>query len=98
MAPSYAPSGTHQSQHSLNSRQAFHRPRTSVGSAGHWIKTIGILSPLIIHEMIKDPDQKWRWIRIASVATALLSQATWAGRIRRERRERQSEDIRDMAL
>ena len=87
MAPSYHPSGAHQSQNS-NSRQAFQHPRTQMGAAGHWVKTLGILSPLIIHEMIKDPEQKWRWIRIASVATALLSQATWTSRIHKERQER----------
>lgn len=26
-------------------RQAFHRPHTAMGAAGHWIKTLGILSP-----------------------------------------------------
>ena len=69
-------------------RQAFHNPHTSVGSAGHWIKTVGILSPLLIGEMIKDPEQRWRWIRISAVATALLSQALWTNRIHKEREER----------
>ena len=69
------------------SRQPFHHPRTSVGAAGHWVKTLGILSPLLIHEMIKDPDQQWRWIRISSVATALVSQALWTSRIHKERQE-----------
>ena len=69
-------------------RQAFHNPHTSVGSAGHWIKTVGILSPLLIGEMIKDPEQRWRWIRISAVATALLSQALWTNRIYKEREER----------
>jgi hypothetical protein len=29
----------------------------------------GILSPLIIGELVKDADKRWRWFRIASVAT-----------------------------
>ncbi len=37
----------------------------------HWLKTAGILAPLVIHEFVKDPDKKWRYIRLASVATAL---------------------------
>jgi hypothetical protein len=69
-------------------RQAFHHPRTSVGAAGHWVKTVGILSPLVIGEMIKDPEQRWRWIRISAVATALLSEALWTNRIHKEREER----------
>lgn len=77
-----------QAANTHSSRQAFHHPRTSVGSAGHWMKTLGILSPLVIHEMIKDPEQRWRWIRISAVATALVSEALWANRIRAERQER----------
>jgi len=68
-------------------RQAFHKPNTAMGAAGHWIKTLGILSPLVIGEFIKDPEQKWRAIRISAVATALLSEALWTQRIRRERNE-----------
>lgn len=71
------------------SRQPFHHPRTSLGAAGHWVKTLGILSPLLIGEIVKDPEQKWRWIRIASVGTALLSEAMWTHRIHKERQERE---------
>jgi hypothetical protein len=70
-------------------RQAFHNPHTSYG-AGHWIKTAGILAPLVIGELVKDPDQRWRFIRIAAVATALLSEGMYTHRIRREREEAQA--------
>ncbi len=83
---------------SHSSKQAFHHPRTSVGAAGHWAKTLGILSPLFIHEMIKDPEQRWRWIRISAVATALVSQATWTHRIPKERQERMQAREEQMAL
>jgi hypothetical protein len=75
-------------------RQAFHHPHTSVGSAGHWVKTAGILSPLLIGEMIKDPEQQWRWIRISAVATAVLSQALWTNKIHKEREERSGREER----
>jgi hypothetical protein len=68
-------------------RQAYHHPRTSLGAAGHWIREAGILAPLVIGEIVKDPEQKWRWIRIASVATALLSEGMWTAKIHREREE-----------
>ena len=47
-------------------RQSFQRAHTSVGagSAGHWIKMAGILSPLILGELIQDADKRWRWVRI----------------------------------
>src|SRR5580700_11536606 len=67
-------------------RQAFHNPHTSYG-AGHWIKTAGILAPLLIGELVKDPDQRWRFIRIAAVATALLSEGMYTHHIRKERQE-----------
>jgi hypothetical protein len=67
-------------------RQAFHNPRTSFG-VGHWIKTAGILVPLVIGELVKDPDQRWRFIRIAAVTTALVSEGLYTHRIKREREE-----------
>jgi hypothetical protein len=72
-----------------NTRQSFHRPQTSIGagSTGHWIKMAGILSPLIIGEIVKDADKRWRWIRISAVATALVSEAFYANRVRRQRGE-----------
>ena len=66
-------------------RQAFLRTHTSMGSAGHWIRTAGILAPLLIGEVIKDPDKRWRWIRIASVGTALVSEGLYTHRIQQER-------------
>ncbi len=72
---------------SESEKQQFHNPRTSHGATGHWIKTAGILAPLLIGEFVKDPDKRWRWVRISAVATALVSEAMWAGRIRKERSE-----------
>jgi len=80
------------------SKRAFHRPTTALGAAGHVVKDLGILSPLLIHEMIKDPEQRWRWIRISAVATALLSEVCWANRIRRERQDRMQARGAEMAL
>jgi hypothetical protein len=81
------PSSPHaEHRNTPSDRQAFHHPRTSMG-AGHWIKTAGILAPLVIGELVKDPDQRWRWIRISSVATALVSEGMWAHRLQKERRE-----------
>src|ERR1700678_1011006 len=68
-------------------RHAFHKPHTSLGATGHWVRTAGILAPLVIGEFVKDPDQRWRYIRMASVATALISEGLWTHKIRREREE-----------
>lgn len=74
-------------------RQLTHTPPTEVG---HWVRTAGILAPLIIGEIVKDPDKKWRFIRITSVAMALISEGLHAQRLQRERRKRES--LKDRVL
>jgi len=66
-------------------KQAYHRPHTALGATGHWIREAGILAPLIISEFVKDPQRQWRYIRMASIATALLSQGMWTTKIHKER-------------
>ena len=68
-------------------RQLFHNPHTALG-IGHWVKTLGILSPLMIDEFVKDAEQRRRYTRIAVIATAALAQGLYAHRIQRERQER----------
>ncbi len=69
----------------LNSRQAFHRPRNVPGVAGHWIHLGAVLSPLVIGEMIKDPDRRWRWIRLSTAVAAVASEALWTHRLLKKR-------------
>jgi hypothetical protein len=52
---------------------------------GHWVRTAGILSPLVIGELVKDPERKWRFIRVTSVAVALISEGLHVHRLNRER-------------
>ena len=52
--------------HHDSERAAFRNTHTSLGAAGHWIRTAGILAPLVIGEFVKDHEQRWQWIRIAS--------------------------------
>lgn len=76
-------------QDTAHPRQCFQHAHTSVGagSAGHWIRMAGILSPLIIGELVKNPDKRWRWIRISAVATALVSEGLYTQRVRQRREE-----------
>ena len=48
----------------------------------------GILSPLIIGELVKDSDKRWRWIRISSLATALISEGLYQYREQQRREQR----------
>ncbi len=72
-------------------RREFHHAQSSMGAVaviGQVVKTAGILAPLVIGEFVKDPDQRWRLIRMSSVATALVSQGLFTQRIQQERKDR----------
>lgn len=64
--------------------QPSHAPPSEVG---HWVRTAGILSPLLIGELVKDPEKKWRFIRVSSVAVALISEGLHVHRLNRARQE-----------
>jgi hypothetical protein len=68
-------------------RQAFHHSRTSLGATGHWIHLASVTAPLVIGELVKDPEKRWRWMRIASVAAALASEALWTHKLAKDRRK-----------
>lgn len=68
-------------------RQSFHKAHTSLGATGHWVRTAGMLAPVVIGELIKDPEKRWRAIRLAAVATTLVSEAMWTTKIKRERQD-----------
>jgi hypothetical protein len=70
-----------------NNRQAFHHPRTSLGAAGHWIHLATVAAPLVIAEVIKDPDKKWRALRLVSVGGAIASEAIWTHRLSKDRQK-----------
>jgi hypothetical protein len=67
-----------------HSRQAFHRP-AGLGVAGHWIHLGAVLSPLVIGEMIPDPDKRWRAIRLSTAVAAVASEALWTHRLIKKR-------------
>jgi hypothetical protein len=66
-------------------RQSFRHPRTSLGAAGHWIHLAAVTAPLVIGELIKDPDKRWRALRLVTVGAALVSEAVWTHRLSKER-------------
>ena len=71
---------------------AFARSQAQVGarkhvtesSRGHWLKMLGLLAPLVIGELVHDPQKRWRYIRIASLVAAGLSEVSWQRRVRRD--------------
>lgn len=81
----YQPRTPYPDAHS--NRQPFHHPRTSLGAAGHWIHLAAIAAPLVIGEVIKDPDARWRALRFASVGAAVASEAVWTHRLSKDRQK-----------
>ena len=44
---------------------------------------------MIIGKFVKDADKRWRYVRMASVATALISEATYATQLHTREQERE---------
>ena len=73
--------------HSRTSVGAVQHPHNSLGAAGHWIHLLTVAAPLVIAEAIKDPDKKWRALRLASVGGAVLSEAAWTLKIAHDKKK-----------
>jgi hypothetical protein len=82
-----------ESRAAQSDRQPRSRP-PSFGGTGHWTRTIGVLIPLVIGEVVKDPDQHWRFIHISSVAMALISEAAYPHKVHQERQRWEAEHSR----
>jgi hypothetical protein len=84
----------------IPARQGFEHAQTCVGvigseyPLGHVVRLGGMLAPLVIGEIVKDPDKKWRWIRIISLLSAGVSELLWAQRERERRESRKAHHCR----
>lgn len=67
-------------------RQAFHRPHTSLGAAGHLLHLGMVAAPLVIGEVIQDSDQRWRAMRMIPVLGAIGSELLWTLKISNDRK------------
>jgi hypothetical protein len=52
--------------------------------AGHWVRTVGLLIPLIIAEAVPDPAKKFRYMRIATVSLAIISEGMYAHKVHKQ--------------
>lgn len=68
-------------------RQQFHHPRSSLGATGHWVNLLGVAAPLIVGELVKDPEKRWRVLKLAAVGTALASEVVWTHRLSKDRKK-----------
>src|SRR5215472_10789646 len=74
-------------------RQQFHHPKTSMGAAGHWIHMAGLFAPIVIGEVVQNAEKRWKYVRLASVGTALAYEALYT--IREQNRRKELEEQRD---
>jgi len=75
-------------------KKAYRHASTSLGFAGvagHLVRTGGILAPLIIGEFVKDPDTKWKAIRLSAIAAAIISEALYASHYAKGKQARDAE-------
>ena len=68
-------------------RQSFHHSRVALGATGHWIHLASVTAPLVIGEVIKDPEKRWRAMRLVAVVAAVASEAVWTHRLSKDRRK-----------
>lgn len=69
-------------------RQPFHNPRTSYGgAAGHFIHLGMVTAPLVIGEVFKDPEQRWRALRFVPIAGAIAGEIAWTLHVKNERQK-----------
>jgi hypothetical protein len=73
-------------QYQPHVRQAFHRPRSSIGVAGHFLHMGMVAAPFFIAEFIPNADTKMKALRIVPVLGALGSEALWTLKIAHERK------------
>jgi hypothetical protein len=73
------------------SRKQFHRPHTSLGAAGHWVHMAAMLAPVVIGEVVADANKRWRYVRIASIGTALAYEALHTIREQQRQADREAD-------
>jgi hypothetical protein len=81
------------------SRLAGLHAHSSLGATGHWIHLLSVAAPLFIGEVIKNPENRWRALRLASVGAAIASEAVWSLRLSNDKKktEEMSQALRDCA-
>lgn len=70
--------------------QSFHKPRTALGAAGHWVHLTASLAPLAISELVEDAATRRKSMVLLSFGSVLAHETLWALRERERREEGQT--------
>jgi len=66
-------------------RRSFQRPHTSLGAPGHLLHVAMVAAPLIITNLIEDPQKKWKALALVPVIGGLASELMWTARIAQQK-------------
>jgi hypothetical protein len=66
-------------------RTSFHRPHTSLGAPGHLLHVAMVAAPLIITNLIEDPQKKWKTLAMVPVIGGVASELLWTLRIAQQK-------------
>ncbi|HTR35003.1 MAG TPA: hypothetical protein VMH80_03825 [Bryobacteraceae bacterium] len=85
---------TSRASYANGARQAFHKPRSSLGAAGRWVHLAAALSPLAISEFVEDAASRRKAIALVSVGSALAYETLWTLREQKRREAPQAHPSR----
>jgi hypothetical protein len=68
-------------------RQPFHNARSSLGAAGHLIHLGMVAAPLLIGELIQNPEQRWRAMRLVPVVGSIAAEGAWTLHLMQEHKK-----------
>ncbi len=75
--------------YSQAARRSFHRPSTSLGAPGHLLHVAMVAAPLVITNMIEDPQKKWKALAMVPVIGGLASELLWTVKLAEQRHKDQ---------
>ena len=59
--------------------------------AAHLVQLAGILTPVAVTHFIKEPENQWRAVRLASILTAVLTGGIWEAHNKRKHEKEQAD-------
>jgi len=75
----------------MQHRHEFHHSRTSGAFAtrnvSQLLRALALIAPLVVSEVVHDPEQARRIQRIVTAASGVLMGVEWQNRVRREREQ-----------
>ncbi|HEX4231143.1 MAG TPA: hypothetical protein VHZ07_20870 [Bryobacteraceae bacterium] len=75
--------------HAHHENEAQHRRTDATFKVAHLVQLAGILTPVAVSHFIKEPENQWRAVRLASIITAVLTGGIWEAHNYKRKHEQQ---------